>query len=118
MGSAGAVAYAGEGAAKKGSAVEKAEIGAPRKKRTKVTYICFSAKKKEQLLTLFYFYFYFSSIFFNAFFWAFRNKGISETRKKNRAKISSAPKKSSYLHTSLFFSPAAPLLYCCCAGVA
>jgi hypothetical protein len=123
--------------------------GRREKKRTKVTYIRCSAKKKQSLtLFYFYFYFYFSSILFNAFFWAFHNKGSSKTRKnffskkihlgssqknvaflprlfgsifvyrvfgrfvtrgvqkcdkQNRAKISSAPKKSTHSLTSLFF---------------
>jgi hypothetical protein len=46
----------------------------------------------------------FGSIFLSRF-WAFRNKGRSKADKKNRAKISSAPKKVvTYLRHFFFFS--------------
>jgi hypothetical protein len=67
--------------------------GAVKKKMTKVTYICRSAKKKVvTYFILFLFYFYFLSIFFKGVFWAFRNKGSSKTRKNF------SPKKSIWAH--------------------
>jgi hypothetical protein len=47
--------------------------------------------------------------FFYRVFGRFATRGVQKRDKKNRAKIFSAPKKSSYLLTSLFFPPAAPL---------
>jgi hypothetical protein len=47
--------------------------------------------------------FLFCSIFFNRVFGRFVTRGVQKRHKKNRAKISSASKKSTYLLTSLFF---------------
>jgi hypothetical protein len=47
----------------------------------------------------------FGSIFFNRFFGRFVTREFKSAVKTNRAKIPSAPKKSSYLLTSLFPPP-------------
>jgi hypothetical protein len=41
-------------------------------------------------------------MFFLSRFWAFRNKGVQKRDKKNRTKISSASKKSSYLFNKYY----------------
>jgi hypothetical protein len=61
------------------------------------------------ILVCFYFLCRFCCVdFFVSRFWAFRNKGGSKTRLKNRRNFSAAAKKSTHSLTS-FFSPTAPL---------
>jgi hypothetical protein len=55
------------------------------------------------LFVLFFLPRLFDSIFFNRVFGRFVTRGVQKRDKKNRAKISSAPKKSSSLLASLFF---------------
>jgi hypothetical protein len=52
----------------------------------------------------------FVRFFFNRVFGRFVTRGVQKRHKKNRAKISSASKKSTHLLTSLFFFFTAPLV--------
>jgi hypothetical protein len=88
--------------------------GAEKKKMTKATYICRGAKKKV-VTSLFYFYFYFIFYrFFKGVFWAFRNKGSSKTRKKNRknpSRLRSSQKMRHFFIRFCLFFPSPVVLF-------
>jgi hypothetical protein len=86
--------------------------GAAKKKMTKVTYICRSAKKKVvTYFILFLFLFLFLSIFLKGVFGAFRNKGSSKTRKKKFRKSPSGliTKNAAFFFSVFFFLPSVVL---------
>jgi hypothetical protein len=62
--------------------------GAAKKKMTKVTYICRSAKKKVvTYFILFYFYFYFYRFFLKAFFGRFVTRGVQKHENKTSDRL-------------------------------
>jgi hypothetical protein len=85
--------------------------GAVKKKMTKATYICRSAKKKVlTYLFLFLFLFLFFIEFFKGVFWAFRNKGSSKTRKKLYfEKVHLGSSHAAFFSSVFFFSPSVVL---------
>jgi hypothetical protein len=79
--------------------------GAAKRKMTKVTYICRSAKKKVvTYFILFLFYFYFLSIFFKAFFGRFVTRGVQKHGgKKIRKNPSGLITENAAFFSSVFF---------------
>jgi hypothetical protein len=88
--------------------------GGVKKKMTKATYICRSAKKKVvTYFILFLFLFLFFIDFFKGVFWAFRNKVSSKTRKKLffRKSPSRLITKNAAFFSSVFFFPPSVVLF-------
>jgi hypothetical protein len=75
-----------------------------KKKMTKATYICRSAKKKVVTYFILFLFLFLFLIDFKGVFWAFRNKGSSKTRKTFLKKsISAHPKKCGFFFLRFFF---------------
>jgi hypothetical protein len=91
--------------------------GAAKKKMTKVTYICRSAKKKVVtyfILFLFLFLFLFLSICFKALFGRFVTRGVQKHGKKNFRTSPSGliTKNAAFFSSSFFFLTLGPRLFC------